>query len=63
MLRLGKAIDRGPRPVSDLRPLGALRRSQARPMTPVTPTTLLGLLSHVPDGQTAIIQPEQNIRT
>lgn len=32
-------------------------------MTPVTPTTLLGLLSHVPDGQTAIIQPEQNIRT
>jgi len=30
-------------------------------MTPVT--TLLGWLSHVPDGQTAIIQPEQNIRT
>jgi hypothetical protein len=32
-------------------------------MTPVTPTTLLGWLSHVPDGQTDIIQPEQNIRT
>jgi hypothetical protein len=31
-------------------------------MTPVNPTTLLGLLSHVPDDQTAIIQPEQNIR-
>ena len=31
-------------------------------MTPVTPTTLLGLLSHIPDDQTAIIQPEQNIR-
>ncbi len=31
-------------------------------MTPVNPTTLLGLFSHVPDDQTAIIQPEQNIR-
>jgi acyl-CoA synthetase (AMP-forming)/AMP-acid ligase II len=31
-------------------------------MIPVNPTTLLGLLSHVPDGATAIIQPEQNIR-
>jgi acyl-CoA synthetase (AMP-forming)/AMP-acid ligase II len=31
-------------------------------MTPVTPTTLPGLLSHVPDDRTAIIQPEQNIR-
>jgi acyl-CoA synthetase (AMP-forming)/AMP-acid ligase II len=31
-------------------------------MSPVTPTTLIGLLSHVPDDQTAIIQPEQNIR-
>ena len=30
-------------------------------MTPVT-TTLLGLLSQIPDDQTAIIQPEQNIR-
>lgn len=30
-------------------------------MTPVT-TTLLGLLSEIPDDQTAIIQPEQNIR-
>jgi acyl-CoA synthetase (AMP-forming)/AMP-acid ligase II len=27
-----------------------------------TPTTLIGLLSHVPDDLTAIIQPEQNIR-
>ena len=31
-------------------------------MTAVTPTTLPGLLSHVPDAQTAAIQPEQNIR-
>jgi ketopantoate reductase len=31
-------------------------------MTAVTPTTLPGLLSHVPDAQTATIQPEQNIR-
>jgi acyl-CoA synthetase (AMP-forming)/AMP-acid ligase II len=31
-------------------------------MTPVTPTTLLGLLSHIPDDRPAIIQPEQNIR-
>jgi acyl-CoA synthetase (AMP-forming)/AMP-acid ligase II len=31
-------------------------------MIPVNPTTLLGLLSHVPDGATAIIQPEQNLR-
>jgi ketopantoate reductase len=31
-------------------------------MTLANPTTLLGLLSHVPDDQTAIIQPEQNIR-
>jgi hypothetical protein len=30
-------------------------------MTPVT-TTLLGLLSQIPDDQTAVIQPEQNIR-
>lgn len=31
-------------------------------MTPATPTTLLGLISAIPDDQTAIIQPEQNIR-
>src|SRR5262245_25738196 len=30
-------------------------------MTPA-PTTLLGLISSIPDDQTAIIQPEQNIR-
>jgi acyl-CoA synthetase (AMP-forming)/AMP-acid ligase II len=32
-------------------------------MTPhASPTTLMGLLSHVPDDQTAIVQPEQNLR-
>jgi hypothetical protein len=29
----------------------------------VTPTTSLGWLSHVPNRQTAIIQPGQNSRT
>ena len=32
-------------------------------MTPANPTTLVGLISSIPDDQTAIIQPEQNIRT
>jgi len=31
-------------------------------MTPANPTTLVGLISSIPDDQTAIIQPEQNIR-
>ena len=31
-------------------------------MPPANPTTLVGLVSSIPDDQTAIIQPEQNIR-
>ena len=30
-------------------------------MTPANPTTLVGLISSIPDDRTAIIQPEQNI--
>ena len=31
-------------------------------MTDAAPTTLLGLMSHVPDERIAIIEPEHNVR-
>ena len=46
--------------MSDLRPLQHCEGAEDH--APANPTTLVGLISSIPDDQTAIIQPEQNIR-